>query len=77
MGYGTLLTSTELYKLPVDRYWHSMSRVTDSSGALAEPGCGFCMYQMKPSVMRGGVWVDVNVTQEDNFGRVPNWVVGG
>lgn len=77
VGYGTMLTSTELYKLQVTRYWHSVSKVTDSAGQLAEPGCGWCMYQLHPSVSRAGVWVDVDVVQEDYQGRVPNWVVRG
>lgn len=74
-GWGTLLTSEELYQLPVDRYWKSQSRVTDSAGQLAEPKCGWCQYQLFPSVMRGGVWVDLNVIQEDNQTRLPTWVV--
>ncbi len=74
VGYGTQLTSHELYALAVDRYWHSVSRVTDSANALAEPTCGWCMYQLNPSVMRCATWVDVDVVQEDYQGRVPNWV---
>ncbi len=74
-GYGTLLTSHELYMLHVDRYWHSVSRVTDSAGQLAEPACGWSMIQLNPSVMRAGVWVDVDVIQEDYQKRLPTWCV--
>lgn len=74
-GYGSKLTSSELYGLAVDRYWHSLSRVTDSAGQLAEPTCGWCMYQLYPSRMWAGVWVDVNVIQQDYKGRLPLWVV--
>ncbi len=75
VGYGTLLTSHELMALGVDRYWHSISRVTDSSGALAEPGCGWCVYQLQPSRMWEGVWIDVDVIQADYQGRLPTWCV--
>lgn len=75
VGYATLLTSEELYKLAVTRYWHSLSRVTDSAGQLAEPGCGWCMHQLSPSVGRAGVWVDVDVIGEDYKGRMPTWCV--
>ncbi len=77
VGYGTQLTSHELYALPVDRYWHSISRVTDSAGQLAEPQCGWCMYQLQPSRMWANTWVDVDCVQEDYQGRLPTWTVKG
>jgi hypothetical protein len=74
VGYGAKLTSKQLYDLAVDRYWHSLSRVTDNANALAEPGCGWCMYQLYDSVTwAGATWVDVNVIQKDYRGRLPVW----
>jgi hypothetical protein len=73
VGAGALLTSSELYALKVVRYWHSLSRVTDRNGALAEPGCGWCMYQLYPSITVASVLVDVDYIQQDYRGRLPTW----
>lgn len=75
VGAGAMLTSGELYRLAVDRYWHSLSRVVDRLGNIAEPDCGWSMYQLYPSKPVAGVLVDVNVVQEDFRGRVPTWTV--
>lgn len=75
-GAGAQLTSLELYALKVTRYWHSLSRVSDRNGQLAEPGCGWCMYQLYPSVVVASVLVDVDVIQQDYRGRVPTWTRG-
>ncbi len=75
VGYAAQLTSHELYALLVDKYWHSISRVTDSAGQLAEPGCGWCMFQLQPSRMWAGVWSDVDFIQQDYLGRLPVWCV--
>ncbi len=76
VGYGAKLTSHELYALHVDRYWHSVSKVTDTGGNIAEPNCGWCMHQLNPSVMWAGVWADIDVVQQDYQGRTPTWVTG-
>lgn len=73
VGAGALLTSAELFALAVDRYWHSMSRVVDRRGALAEPSCGWCMHQLFPTVLRGGTNVDINIVGQDFMGRLPTW----
>lgn len=73
VGASALLTSDELYRLEVTRYWHSLSKVLDRNGALAEPTCGWCAYQLFPSVTVAGVFVDVNFIQEDYRGRLPTW----
>lgn len=75
VGSGVGLTSAELYSLGVDRYWHSLSRVLDRHGQLAEPGVGWCMHQLYPSVQRAGVLVDVDVIQQDYKARVPSMVM--
>ncbi len=76
VGAGAQLSSVELYALKVVRYWHSLSRVTDRNNALAEPACGWCMYQLYPTVRRCGIDVDIDVVQQDYRGRVPTWVTG-
>ena len=70
VGAGTLLTSAELYALPYNRYVKSCSRVTDRFGNIAEPECGWVAYQLfPPDLVRVGVEVDLNVTQNDFEGR--------
>jgi hypothetical protein len=74
VGFGTMLTSQELYALKSARYWHSLSRVTDRNGLLAEPTCGWCMHQLYPTTSAGEIPVDVNFIQQDYRGRLPTWV---
>jgi hypothetical protein len=77
VGYQTQLSSHELYQLGVDRYWHSLSRVTDSAGQIAEPTCGWCQYQLYPTTHVVGYEVDLNIVQQDYSGRTPNWILPG
>lgn len=75
VGFGAKLTSEQLYSLAVVRYWQSLSKETDARGALAEPGCGWCMIQLYPANQDvAGVQVDFDVIQSDYKGRVPNWI---
>ncbi len=74
VGAGCPLTSLELYQLKVTRYWHSLSRILDRNGQIAEPGCGWCMYQLGPSRDWAGVWVDVNFAREDFRSRSATWM---
>lgn len=69
VGANTLLSSIELWKLAVKRYWHSCSRVLDRSSNEAAPICGWCMYQCTCEVDRAGVRVDIDFTYEDYRGR--------
>lgn len=75
IGAPQPLTSNELWKLKVVRYWKGQGRTIDRTGALAEPNCGWCMTQMFPSRSWGGVYVDVNVVGQDYRRRVPTWAV--
>jgi GH25 family lysozyme M1 (1,4-beta-N-acetylmuramidase) len=75
VGSNALLTSLELYQLHVVRYWHSMSAIVDRNGQLAQPGCGWCQFQLFDTTIIAGVSVDVNFIQKDWQGRVPSWVV--
>lgn len=74
VGAPQPLTSEQLWQLKVVRYWKGIGRTVDKSGALAEPTCGWSMLQMYPSTHWAGVWVDVNIVQQDYKGRVPVWV---
>ncbi len=77
VGVPQPLTSDELWKLRVSRYWRGQGSIRDRHNALAEPtGCGWCMTQMFPSLTRGNTWVDVNMVGSDYKGRVPAWVMG-
>lgn len=75
IGSPQPLTSEELYGLRVVRYWRAPARVVDRNGKLAEPSCGWCMYQLWPSRDWAGVWVDVDFIGRDFKGRVPSWCV--
>jgi hypothetical protein len=69
VGAGALLTSIELYKLAVVRYWKSCSRVLDRNGNVAEPSCGWCCTQCTCQVVRAGVTVDIDFAYADYQGR--------
>lgn len=76
VGVPQPLTSDELWGLRVARYWRGQGSVRDRNNALAEPtGCGWCMTQMFPSHVRGGVLVDDDCIGQDYRGRVPTWAV--
>lgn len=76
VGAGCVLTSEELYRLRVVRYWDSVSRELDRNGKATAPKCDFCMTQLRPfNTTVGGVIVDVDVVQRDSLGRLPSWVV--
>jgi hypothetical protein len=67
IGSGVGLTSAELFALAVNRYLKSLSRVTDTTGALAEPACGWVGYQQYPGNQRSksGVLVDFGILGTD------------
>lgn len=73
VGVPQPLTSEELGALAVKRYWRGQGSVRDRRNALAEPTPGWCMTQMFPSVVRGGVLVDANMVGQDYKARVPTW----
>lgn len=71
VGVPQPLTSSELFGLDVVRYWRGQGSIRDRFNELAEPKCGWCMYQTFPSHMRCGVYVDVDITQQDYEKRAP------
>ena len=77
VGAQSLLTSSELTKLLVTRYWHGCSRVVDRFNQPSEPARGWCVVQLRPgNTMLAGVLVDVDAAQEDYEGDVPVFAVG-
>lgn len=65
VGAGCPLSSAQLTQLVVTRYWHSVSKVLESSR-------GFCMRQIRPDdVVVCGIKVDVIVVEPDYCGDVP------
>ncbi len=78
VGAGCPLTSAELYKLPVVRYWHSCSRVVDRDGNEAGPSCGWTMHQLSPpNITSAGVKVDADFAQLDYLGRGVSVLIAG
>jgi hypothetical protein len=76
VGAQSLLTSSELYRLPVVRYWHSCSRVTDRNGQEAGPSCGWAMRQLfPPNIARVGLTIDIDVIETDYFSRQIHLVI--
>ncbi len=76
IGSPQPFTSQELWMLHVQRYWRGQGRIVDRHNSLSEPwNCGWCCTQMYPSVVRGGILVDIDVIGQDYLGRVPNWCV--
>jgi hypothetical protein len=66
VGEGCLLNAEELFELAVTRYWMSPSIVPI-------PACHYCVHQLYPTVVWGGVSVDIDFVREDAEGRVPTW----
>jgi hypothetical protein len=71
-----LLTSAELYALRVVRYWKGAARIVDRFGMLAEPACGWCLWQFVPANDAfGGTRVDYDASAQDYKGRAPVAIV--
>lgn len=78
VGVPQPFTSDELWKLPVRRYWKGQGLARDRFGNGVEPNhAGWCLTQMWPSQMCGGVLVDHNMHGHDyaNGGRGLSWAV--
>jgi hypothetical protein len=82
VGEPQPLLGLELWELPVVRYWKGQGRcvdrryrLADGTYALAEPtGSGWNMVQAYPSVVRGGIEVDLSITTADYLGRSIMWI---
>jgi hypothetical protein len=71
VGSPQPLTSDEMWRLSVQRYWRGQGRIDDRNNALAEPTGGWSVTQFYPSVIAGGVLIDKNMVGQDYHGRVP------
>lgn len=78
VGVPQPFTSSELWHLPVVRYWKGQGLARDRFGNAVEPDhCGWSLTQEWPSQMCGGVLVDHNMAGHDyaNGGRGLSWAV--
>jgi hypothetical protein len=77
LGAKCLLTSEEMFALPVRKYWHSCSRVVDRNGKEAGPQCGWVMRQLFPPNVNlpCGLRVDFDVVENDYSDRKVSMVV--
>lgn len=74
VGVPQPLSSEELWRLPVVRYWRGCGRIVDAADQLAEPsGCGWCMTQAWDSIVHNGIKVDANISGLDYLGRSMIW----
>jgi hypothetical protein len=72
VGAGALLTGQQLYSLSFQHYWRSQSNVPDI------PTRGYQILQLFPSISINGIWVDLDVAQNDSLGGQAQWLrVGG
>lgn len=70
VGSGCVLSATQLYQLPVTRYWRAFNQ------GIPEPACGFCQMQLfPPNRSLDGVLVDVDITCADYLRRAPTLLV--
>lgn len=76
-GFGSALTSHEMYAMAMTRYGHGASRLQDRFGQIAEPACGFCWEQGRPLdiLHSSGIRIDVGALWEDFRGRRVSLVV--
>jgi hypothetical protein len=68
VGAGAVLSGQQLYDLSFQHYWRSGSIVPDI------PIRSYQLLQFCPPVLVNGVWVDVNVTQNDKLGGQAQWL---
>jgi hypothetical protein len=68
VGGGVGLDESQLYALPVDRYWRSFSEVPNVARR------GYCMMQLYPTTTVGSISVDLDIIQKDYLGGLPRWL---
>jgi hypothetical protein len=68
VGAGALLTGQQLYDLSFQHYWQSASIVPDI------PTRGYQLLQLWPPISINGVWIDLDVAQNDNLGGQAQWL---
>jgi len=68
VGSAAGLTGQQLYELPFEHYWRSPSDVPDI------PTRGYQLLQLYPSISVNGIFIDIDVGQNDKLGGHPLWL---
>ena len=68
VGANAILSGQQLYDLPFQHYWKSMSNVP------AIPNRGYQLVQ-HPSQTVNGISIDLDITQDDNKGGQVQWLI--
>lgn len=68
VGAGALLTGRQLYDLSFQHHWRSQSRVPDLLPR------GYQLIQLFPAILINGVWIDVDIAQNDGEGGQAQWL---
>jgi hypothetical protein len=68
VGADAILTGQQLYDLPFQHYWRSLSEVPDI------PVRGYQLLQLSPSIGANGIGIDVDIAQDDNEGGQAQWL---
>jgi hypothetical protein len=68
VGFGTQLSGQQLHDLSFQHYWKSASSVPEIAPR------GYQLFQLFPSLTANGIGIDVDVTQTDGEGGVPQWL---
>lgn len=68
VGYDALLSGQQLHELSFQHYWRSQSRVPDI------PTRGYQLVQLFPSITANGIYIDLDVTQNDGEGGQAQWL---
>ncbi|MGO4885472.1 MAG: DUF1906 domain-containing protein [Bryobacteraceae bacterium] len=68
VGANAILTGQQLFDLPFQHYWRSLSRVPDI------PVRGYQLLQLSPSITANRIGIDVDIAQTDNQGGQAQWL---
>lgn len=68
VGAGALLTGRQLHDLPFRHYWRSQGQVPDITKR------GYQVIQLFPFVQANGVWIDLDMAQNDREGGAAQWL---
>jgi len=68
VGANAILSAQQLYDLPFQHYWKSLSKVPDI------PVRGYQLVQLAPSIEANGIGIDQDVAQTDSQGGQAQWL---
>ena len=69
VGANSLLSGQQLFDLSFQHYWRSQSSVPQI------PTRGYQLIQFLPSVAANGIAIDLDMTQTDSEGGLPQWLL--